>query len=420
MSLDQKISQLPTGSAYTGAELLALVQGTTNVKDTLAVLTKFWTLQGDKTLYVRKDGTDTNDGSANDSGHAFLTVQRAIQEAFKYDCAGHAIIVQVGDGTYVESVRVSGTIKGLADPGAGAKIFIRGNATTPSNVAITSATVETTGYAILADHGNLHLRVENLIVSNSVGMGNGIGALNGAFVEIGTGVNFGTCVGSHITAGRGGVVYAPNSGYAISGGAASHVHAFNNGAVNYTPASVLLSGTPAFSTGFAFAELGGTIVATGTTFTGSATGKHFSVTSGGILSTGGAGATYLPGDTAGTFASGGVWDGRVGLVSQDVQDALGFMPISGITSAMVTNALGYTPISNVTSAMVTSALGYTPRHDLGTTTVASLPAVASSQGYTALVTDSTLAASGNFGAIVAGGGTNVVKVWCDGTHWLIG
>lgn len=42
------------------------------------------------------------------------------------------------------------------------------------------------------------------------------------------------------------------------------------------------------------------------------------------------------------------------------------------------------------------------------------------QGAKAIVTDSTVAASGNFGAIAVGGGNNVVPVFSDGNDWLIG
>jgi len=41
-------------------------------------------------------------------------------------------------------------------------------------------------------------------------------------------------------------------------------------------------------------------------------------------------------------------------------------------------------------------------------------------GARSFVNDSTVAASGNFGAIVAGGGAYTVPVWCDGTNWRIG
>lgn len=42
------------------------------------------------------------------------------------------------------------------------------------------------------------------------------------------------------------------------------------------------------------------------------------------------------------------------------------------------------------------------------------------QGAKAIITDSTVAASGNFGAVAAGGGNNVVPVFSDGNDWLIG
>lgn len=41
-------------------------------------------------------------------------------------------------------------------------------------------------------------------------------------------------------------------------------------------------------------------------------------------------------------------------------------------------------------------------------------------GAKAIITDSTVAASGNFGAIAVGGGGNVVPVFSDGVDWLIG
>ena len=57
---------------------------------------------------------------------------------------------------------------------------------------------------------------------------------------------------------------------------------------------------------------------------------------------------------------------------------------------------------------------------LGAYVVSGLPS-ASSNAYTrTFVTDSNATASGNFGAIVAGGGSNKVPVYSDGTNWRIG
>lgn len=53
-------------------------------------------------------------------------------------------------------------------------------------------------------------------------------------------------------------------------------------------------------------------------------------------------------------------------------------------------------------------------------TVANLPAASAAyQGFRRYVTDSTVAASGNYGATVAGGGSNCVPVFCTGSAWII-
>jgi hypothetical protein len=41
-------------------------------------------------------------------------------------------------------------------------------------------------------------------------------------------------------------------------------------------------------------------------------------------------------------------------------------------------------------------------------------------GVRAMINDSTVAASGNFGAVAVGGGSFTVPVYCDGTNWYIG
>jgi hypothetical protein len=53
-------------------------------------------------------------------------------------------------------------------------------------------------------------------------------------------------------------------------------------------------------------------------------------------------------------------------------------------------------------------------------TVASLPAAAARASQRRYVSDSTVTAAGNFGAIVAGGGANPTPVYSDGTNWRIG
>ena len=70
--------------------------------------------------------------------------------------------------------------------------------------------------------------------------------------------------------------------------------------------TVTLSGTPAFSTAFATADIGGLTVPAGSTFSGSASAgtKKYNITSMGMVFA--AGVT-LPGGTAGTATSPGAY-----------------------------------------------------------------------------------------------------------------
>jgi hypothetical protein len=53
-------------------------------------------------------------------------------------------------------------------------------------------------------------------------------------------------------------------------------------------------------------------------------------------------------------------------------------------------------------------------------TVSDLPSASLNRGRRSMVRDSTVAASGNFGATVIGSGSNTVPVFCDGVNWVIG
>jgi hypothetical protein len=54
-------------------------------------------------------------------------------------------------------------------------------------------------------------------------------------------------------------------------------------------------------------------------------------------------------------------------------------------------------------------------------TVAQLPAASAAlAGTRSAVSNSNAAYSGNAGATVAGGGSNIVPVFCNGTNWVIG
>ena len=93
-------------------------------------------------------------------------------------------------------------------------------------------------------------------------------------------------------------------------------------------------------------------------------------------------------------------------------------PLSGFYVDPVRNDTG-----NITNTVYyntsTNEITYSPNIVTVTTPVpyANLTAVA---GGRAFVNNSNLAAVGNFGAQISGGGSNIVPVWSNGTNWFIG
>jgi len=127
-------------------------------------------------------------------------------------------------------------------------------------------------------------------------------------------------------------------------------------------------------------------------------------------------ATYLTSETShadvvvdGDFASSGLM----------TTDGAGVYSITTLdTSTSLGTSDTAVPTQNAVKSYVDSAVAGGVRQS--TTTVASLPTASSNTGHRYMVSDSTVAASGNFGATVVGSGSNVVPVFSDGTNWLIG
>ena len=91
----------------------------------------------------------------------------------------------------------------------------------------------------------------------------------------------------------------------IDGAAPHHLYADAGGHIFYALGSVEISGTPTFSFGFAYAQTTGLITSYGINWSGSASGPRYQATLNGVINVNGAGATYFPGDGAGTVANGG-------------------------------------------------------------------------------------------------------------------
>ena len=89
-------------------------------------------LSANRTYYVRTDGSDSNNGLANTSGGAFLTIQKAINTASGLDLSIYDVSILVPAGTWTENL----VLKSLV--GAG-RVTLTGDITTPSNVVLNPA-----------------------------------------------------------------------------------------------------------------------------------------------------------------------------------------------------------------------------------------------------------------------------------------
>lgn len=69
-------------------------------------------LTSNRNYYVRTDGSDSNTGLVDSSGGSFLTIQHAVNIIRTLDLAGFTVTVNVGAGSFSESVEISFVING--------------------------------------------------------------------------------------------------------------------------------------------------------------------------------------------------------------------------------------------------------------------------------------------------------------------
>jgi hypothetical protein len=260
-------------------------------------------LTANRTYFVRTDGSDSNNGLADNSGGAFLTIQKAINTAAALDMSTFNVTIQVRNGTYATSTGL--VLKSTV--GAG-KITIVGDEATPSNVVVTTngAMTGNDGVILAASITTTYAVRGLMLTSTATGNVLGLVASGISTIEF-QNLNFGSGMAQHIRAQDGGLISATGN-YTISGSGgagSSHLNAVGTGKLRIQSITVTLTGTPAFSSGFVSCLRLGVAFLNGNTFSGSATGKRYDVSENSVVFVSGAGANYLPGDAAGTTATGG-------------------------------------------------------------------------------------------------------------------
>lgn len=248
-------------------------------------------LTANRTYYVRTDGSNGNDGLTNTADGAFLTLQGAwdtIKSAI--DVAGYTVTIQIGDGTYSGQLALSGWI-------GGGQITVQGNASDNDAVVLSHASAIRGG------------RYEGLVIVRYVkftGTTVNIDLVFGPALLVFSNVNFAGAASYHVRANSTGTLIAFNGDYEISAGAGAHFATASGGAIQaFAAVTITVTGTPAFSVAFAFAEAVSSILVPLITFSGSATGARYLARLNAVISSDGAGASYFPGDAGGSTATGG-------------------------------------------------------------------------------------------------------------------
>lgn len=257
----------------------------------LATLGARTILTSNTNYYIRTDGSDSNDGSADTSGSAWLTLQHAVDVVTSLDHGTYTVTINVGNGTYTAGAVLARHL------GSGLVKFT-GDTTTPSNVVI----------SVTSDHcftgedcGQWSIEGFKLTTTTS---GNCLYIKGGgSWVTMSGLMEYGAGAQAHLACSRNaGLVI--NANYTVSGSCSRHFDMSQCGNVYTIGNTVTISGSPNWSDAFAKAQLLGMITNTSTYSGGTPTGKRYDATGNSVIWVNGGGTSVFPGDTAGTTSTG--------------------------------------------------------------------------------------------------------------------
>lgn len=239
-----------------------------------------------RTYYVSTAGSDSNNGLS--VGAPFATLNKARDAALALDLNGFTVTIQ-----HAASQTPSNALTFTVAP-------VGGNIT----LDLGGSVLTTIGNAV-TNSAPFNLTVQNIGIGTTVTGHALIANVPGAQITVGSGVEFKACAqrAMRVTSGARILCIA---NFTISGGGLAAVSASTCGSIGFFTITITLTGTPAFSVGFAQTDSGGIVSTQGSTvtFSGSATGPRYSFSAGGILVTGGGGTSYFPGSSVGSGVNG--------------------------------------------------------------------------------------------------------------------
>jgi hypothetical protein len=290
------IQGTPASYAYTSTnKIYAFGQDSTvnfpNVANLTLAFDRIKLVQN-QTFYVKNDGSNTTGSGL--IGNNWKTLQYAYDTICKYyDLNGYTVTIELLDANYTE-----GALNAAAIPHApsGSCIVIKGQSG--------GTTMSYASACINAAFG-VNLLIQNISFASSAGAG---ALTSSGKVVVSSGCTFAASSVPHIYALNGGLIQIV-SGYTVSGGTNVHWIASAGGSIVANSITVTTSGTPAFSTAFAYAYDIGLIECIGNTYSGTgATGSRYNAYLNAVINTGTANVNTLPGNAAGATSLGGQYN----------------------------------------------------------------------------------------------------------------
>lgn len=221
-------------------------------------------------------------------GRPCKTVQQAYDQLVRFfDLNGFTVTIDIADGTYTAGCDASRPITG------GGKVIFKGQG---------GGTVFSGAGTPFISRAGTAFEVRSMNIAPSTGYGV---LATGGLLLVGTGVIFGGVTASHICADNdGNAVRAGN--YFVNGNAAAHLEARHGSLISGTGSMTLLANVNI--TNFAVADEASNIRADSMThvlngFT--STGNRYAARFNAVIDTGGGGASFFPGSTAGSETDGG-------------------------------------------------------------------------------------------------------------------
>lgn len=265
----------------------------------------FFKLTADLLLWVRTDGNDANNGSANDAAHAFRTIQGAINFIRNsFLIAGRSVTIRLGiPGTYIGScaflgIGTAGTIALIGDPAAHESYIIRFDTTdaVPYTLIAGDTTLTISGVTLYNGATNvwptLRVSLNGNVNASNISL-SGVARPGGMQIYVQDGyltmANY-----IHFRNSAGSAIFLHQGGKLDIGGWFTLI---TNHAVNYSEAFLRCN-----SVGMA------RILAAWCGFAGSATGQRYENRLNSVIDTAGGGANYLPGSVAGVSDASSVYN----------------------------------------------------------------------------------------------------------------